>query len=105
MFRKTGISLQTADARSGEDDIQCVPFSCVNMTIGLTTREVIFMGINDCGAADSADDLEAIIETIFDALHDLYVKAQARHFVLVDVPPIDRSPQGTFSPYHIPTML
>lgn len=61
---------------------------------GLTLRAVIFLGINDCGTADSADDLEAVVEAVFDALHDLYIKAKARHFVLIDVPPIDRSPQG-----------
>ncbi|KAG6858031.1 hypothetical protein C0995_003196, partial [Termitomyces sp. Mi166 len=32
--------------------------------------------------------------TIFDALHDLYVKAGARNFLLFDVPPVDRSPQA-----------
>lgn len=57
--------------------------------------QVIFIGINDCGTADSADELEPIVETVFDTVHDLYIKAKARHFVLIDVPPIDRSPQGT----------
>ena len=54
---------------------------------------VLFFGINDCGESD-VDDLEAIVETVFESVHDLYVKANARNFVLVDVPPIDRSPQG-----------
>ena len=47
----------------------------------------------DCGTTDT-DDLEPIVETVVDALHDLYVKAGARNLVLIDVPPVDRSPQG-----------
>ncbi|THH26416.1 hypothetical protein EUX98_g7770 [Antrodiella citrinella] len=47
------------------------------------TTYFFFFGIKDCGSTD-VDDLEAIIETIFDAVHDLYVKAGARNFVLVD---------------------
>lgn len=54
---------------------------------------VVFLGINDCGTTE-CDGLESIVETLFDALHNLYVKAGARNFVLIDVPPIDRSPQG-----------
>ncbi|KAM5539794.1 hypothetical protein V8D89_006607 [Ganoderma adspersum] len=53
----------------------------------------IFLGINDCGTTDS-DELESIVEGLFDALHQLYVQAGARNFVLFDVPPIDRSPQA-----------
>jgi len=34
------------------------------------------------------------VEAIFDTLHNLYVKIGARNFVLIDVPPIDRSPGG-----------
>lgn len=60
----------------------------------LTSRAVIFLGINDCGTADLTDDLEAVVGAVFDAVHNLYIKAKARHFVLIDVPPIDRSPQG-----------
>lgn len=54
---------------------------------------VVFLGINDCGRRRS-EALEFIVEDIFDTVHDLYVKAQARNFVLIDVPPVDRSPQG-----------
>ena len=54
---------------------------------------VISLGINDCGGT-SSDELEPIVEAIFDILHDLYVKVGARNFVLIDVPPIDRSPGG-----------
>ncbi|KAI6128911.1 hypothetical protein EDD16DRAFT_26463 [Pisolithus croceorrhizus] len=57
------------------------------------TTYFFFMGINDCGRTDSYD-LESIVEYILDAVHELYVKAGARNFVLVNVPPIDRSPQG-----------
>ncbi|PBL03007.1 hypothetical protein ARMGADRAFT_281021 [Armillaria gallica] len=49
---------------------------------------VSYLGINDCGST-SAD---VIVEALFGAVHDLYVKTGARNFVLVDVPPIDRSP-------------
>ncbi|KAJ8468269.1 hypothetical protein ONZ51_g9752 [Trametes cubensis] len=54
----------------------------------------VFMGINDCGSNDIYD-LESIVEAIDDAIHILYVKAGARNFVLIDVPPINRSPQAT----------
>ncbi|KAI0054124.1 carbohydrate esterase family 16 protein [Auriscalpium vulgare] len=57
------------------------------------TTYFLFLGINDCGNTE-CDELESIIETLFDALHDLYVKASARNFVLINVPPIDRSPQA-----------
>ncbi|KIM66770.1 carbohydrate esterase family 16 protein [Scleroderma citrinum Foug A] len=56
------------------------------------TTFFIFLGINDCGSTDS-DELEFVIETILDTVHDLYVKAGARKFIFVNVPPIDRSPQ------------
>ncbi|EIN03914.1 hypothetical protein PUNSTDRAFT_109062 [Punctularia strigosozonata HHB-11173 SS5] len=55
------------------------------------TLYVLFLGVNDCGRTEE-DELEAIIEGIFDAVHDLYVKAGARNFLFVDVPPKDRSP-------------
>jgi len=51
------------------------------------------MGINDCGGTD-VDDLGAIVELIFDAMHDLYVKWKVRSFMLMDVPPMQRSPGG-----------
>ncbi|KAF7431187.1 hypothetical protein PC9H_006908 [Pleurotus ostreatus] len=54
---------------------------------------VIFLGINDCGAMGS-EDLESIVESIFDVLHRLYLKCNARNFILFDVPPTDRSPQA-----------
>lgn len=57
------------------------------------TTYFIFMGINDCGRTDSYD-LEPIVECILDTVHELYVKAGARNFVFVNVPPIDRSPQA-----------
>ena len=42
------------------------------------------------------DDIENISDSLFeDTVHELYVKAGARNFVFLDVPPVDRSPQGT----------
>lgn len=41
-----------------------------------------------------SEGMEEIIQVLFDALDDLYVKAGARNFLLVDAPPQDRSPGG-----------
>jgi len=41
-----------------------------------------------------ADELEPIVEQIFEAMHDLYIKWKARSFLLIDVPPMHRSPGG-----------
>ncbi|KAG2119184.1 hypothetical protein DEU56DRAFT_747478 [Suillus clintonianus] len=57
------------------------------------TTYVLFLGINDCGTTD-ADDLEPIVDVIFDTVHQLYIRARARNFVIINVPPIDRSPAG-----------
>jgi len=54
---------------------------------------VIWLGINDCGGT-VADELEQIVEQIFEAMHDLYTKWKARSFILIDVPPMHRSPIG-----------
>ena len=62
-------------------------------TTRLTAWQVFYLGINDCGRMPS-DDLEPIVEAVFDVLHNLYTKFFARNFVLIDVPPIDRSPGG-----------
>ena len=54
-----------------------------------------FLGINDVMRGTNPDELDPIIDKIVDeALHGLYVKAGARNFVVIDVPPVDRSPQG-----------
>jgi hypothetical protein len=45
----------------------------------------------------SADELEDVVEILFDAMHELYVKAGARNFLIVDVPPLDCSPGGKYS--------
>ena len=45
----------------------------------------------------SADELEDVLEALFDIVHAFYVKAGARNFLLVDVPHLDRSPGGRFS--------
>ncbi|KAI0328323.1 hypothetical protein GY45DRAFT_1326452 [Cubamyces sp. BRFM 1775] len=57
------------------------------------TTYFVFMGINDCGVNDM-DDLESIVKTVGDAVHDLYVQAGARNIVLIDILPIHRSPQA-----------
>ncbi|KIY48525.1 hypothetical protein FISHEDRAFT_73495 [Fistulina hepatica ATCC 64428] len=57
------------------------------------TCYVLALGVNDCGRTDE-DDLDAIVENVLDAAHRLYIKAGARNFVFIDVPPIDRSPAG-----------
>jgi lysophospholipase L1-like esterase len=36
------------------------------------------------------------VEKVLDAAHELYVKAGARNFLILDVPPIDRSSRGAF---------
>ncbi|KAF8799736.1 hypothetical protein BYT27DRAFT_7176126 [Phlegmacium glaucopus] len=56
---------------------------------------IFWMGINDCGRTD-ADELEPIVEQIFDAMHDLCIKWKARYFLLIDLPPMQRSPGGIF---------
>jgi len=43
---------------------------------------------------NEADELEPIVEQIFEAMHDLYIKWKARSFLLIDVPPMHRSPRG-----------
>ncbi|KAJ7596294.1 hypothetical protein C8J56DRAFT_1000652 [Mycena floridula] len=59
-----------------------------------TTCYILFLGINDCGRTEE-DDLEEIVEKILDAAHQLYIRAGARNFIFIDVPPIDCSPAGT----------
>jgi hypothetical protein len=58
-------------------------------------RTVLAFGINDCGT-HWPEDLEEIVDKVLDAAHELYVKAGARNFLFLDVPPIDRSSRGTF---------
>ncbi|KAF8835822.1 hypothetical protein BDN67DRAFT_984357 [Paxillus ammoniavirescens] len=59
----------------------------------LKHREVFFLGVinNDCDG-NSAQDLDSAVEAFFDVVHRLYINAMARNFILVGVPPIDRSP-------------
>lgn len=61
------------------------------------TLSVVYLGINDCGGRGD-NVLNAITTKLFDTLRDLYVKATARNFVLIDVPPFERTPQSTFRP-------
>ncbi|KAI0362691.1 hypothetical protein OH77DRAFT_1442517 [Trametes cingulata] len=56
-----------------------------------STTYVIYLGINDCGQTEE-DELEPLMETLMDAAHDLYVKAGARNFIFIDVPPMGRFP-------------
>ncbi|KAG7447598.1 uncharacterized protein BT62DRAFT_1004354 [Guyanagaster necrorhizus] len=54
---------------------------------------LLYLGINDCSRTPS-DKLEPIVEALSVAVHDLWVKAGTRNFVLVDVPLVDRSPSA-----------
>ncbi|KAL0067327.1 hypothetical protein AAF712_005554 [Marasmius tenuissimus] len=54
---------------------------------------VFFLGINDCGRTQECLVGE-VVEKIKEVADRLYTDADARNFVFVDVPPIDRSPQG-----------
>lgn len=49
-----------------------------------------------------SDDLEPMVEAVFDVVHDLYITFLARSFMLVDVPPIDRSMGG--SSMYVPSL-
>ena len=88
-------------ALRGENTVYCTLLRVTSWpTVELTDLVIVLsLGINDCGRT-SSDELESIVETIFDTLHDLYIKVGARNFVLIDVPPIDRSPggEGNFKP-------
>lgn len=62
----------------------------------LISAPVVFIGINDVGCFPDEDDLEEMIEnSVIDALRTLYVKAHARNFLIIDIPPMDRSPGGS----------
>ena len=69
----------------------------------LQVSSVIKMRISGCGPRTSLsrlepDDLEEIVEKLFeDGLEELYNKASARNFLLINVPPKDRSPSGRVS--------
>ena len=58
--------------------------------------KVLYLGINDCGTILGCE-FESIIESIFESVHRLYIKAGARNFLFIDVPPIDRTPGGESS--------
>ena len=70
----------------------------------LQVSGVIKTRFSSCGPRKSLsrlepDDLEEIVEKLFeDGLEELYIKAGARNFLLINVPPKDRSPSGRFSP-------
>jgi phospholipase/lecithinase/hemolysin len=52
------------------------------------------------GRRTEVDHLEEIVQKLFDdGLDELYTKAGARNFLLIDVPPQHRSPAGEISTY------
>ena len=57
--------------------------------------------IDGLGRTPGLDDLNDVTNKIFHALHSLYAEAMARHFILIDVPPLGRSPAGKRPPFHI----
>lgn len=64
----------------------------------LLSGPVLFIGINDVGCFPDEDDLEEMMEnSVIDALHTLYVKAHARNFLIIDIPPMGRSPGGSMN--------
>ncbi|KZV64923.1 carbohydrate esterase family 16 protein [Peniophora sp. CONT] len=84
------------DGASAEDDLsgQVAAFfaeSDAFTSEASQTTYFFFLGINDCGQTDT-DDLDSMVEILLDAAHELYVKAKARNFVFLNVPPTDRSP-------------
>lgn len=47
-----------------------------------------------------ANDLEEIVDKLFeDGLDEIFVKAGGRNFLLIDVPPEDRSPGGRYTSF------
>ena len=71
---------------------------CLNWIYNCVVRTVLFIGINDVGSMPDEDDLEDMIgNTVMDAVHTLYVKAHARNFLLIDLPPMGRSPGGAYA--------
>lgn len=69
--------------------------SCPESTPSLDPNSTLYifcLGINDCSRTD-IDDLEELVNQLFeDGLDDVFVKAGGRNFLLIDVPPKDRSP-------------
>jgi hypothetical protein len=72
-------------------------YGWVSMTVGtcelklspLDNRSLVVFSRTD------ADELEPIVEQNFDAMHVLYIQWKARSLLLIDVPPMQRSPGGT----------
>ena len=54
---------------------------------------VFYFGINDCDTV-LAEDVEAPIDKVLAAVRKLYEQYGAKHFVLMDVPPLERAPEG-----------
>ena len=66
--------------------------------VKLRSYLVIFIGIQN--VLTDSDDVADIFKKLFAEITKLYVKAGARNFVIIDVPPIDRSPQGKSDSIH-----
>ncbi|KAL1667263.1 hypothetical protein GGF50DRAFT_112469 [Schizophyllum commune] len=58
-----------------------------------TTTYVFYFGINDCDTV-LAEDVEAPIDKVLAAVRKLHEEHGARHFVLMDVPPLERAPEA-----------
>ncbi|KAH7910328.1 hypothetical protein BJ138DRAFT_1153206 [Hygrophoropsis aurantiaca] len=60
------------------------------------TLYVLWLGTNDCGGLFG--DVEEIVGILFDdGLDELYTWSKARNFLLIDVPPVGRSPSASES--------
>ena len=62
--------------------------------LSIVSREscvVLFIGIND---VLDREELPKIVERVLESAHSLHTKAGARNFVFIDVPPVDRAPEG-----------
>ncbi|KAL1714652.1 hypothetical protein EV715DRAFT_257140 [Schizophyllum commune] len=58
-----------------------------------TTTYVFYFGINDCDTV-LAEDVEAPIDKVLAAVRKLHEECGAKHVVLMDVPPLERAPEG-----------
>lgn len=52
------------------------------------------------------EELADLVEKLFsDGVEELYVKADARNFLIIDVAPKNRSPSGTLIPFVLKLIL
>ncbi|KAI5897434.1 uncharacterized protein SCHCODRAFT_02488547 [Schizophyllum commune H4-8] len=59
----------------------------------LVVFSTFYFGINDCDTV-LAEDVEAPIDKVLAAVRKLHEEYGAKHFVLMDVPPLERAPEG-----------